>query len=61
MTMTGYTDFQERVGAINDVLNAISILKWDQRTMMPASGAATRGQQIATLVGVVQDLSLIHI
>ncbi len=56
--MTGYTEFQERVGAINDVLNAVSVLRWDQRTMMPAAGAATRGRQIATLVGIARDLLL---
>ena len=56
--MTGYTDFQERVGAINDVLNAVSVLRWDQRTMMPAAGAATRGRQIATLIGIARDLLL---
>ncbi len=46
----------ERIGAINDVLNAASVLVWDSRTMMPAGGAATRGQQIATLTRVALDL-----
>jgi carboxypeptidase Taq len=46
------------MGAINDVLNAVSVLQWDQRTMMPAAGAATRGKQIATLVGVARDMLL---
>src|SRR5262249_29166048 len=39
-------------------LNAASVLRWDQRTMMPATGAATRGQQIATLVGIACELLL---
>jgi carboxypeptidase Taq len=56
--MSALTDFRERMGAINDVLNAVSVLQWDQRTMMPASGAATRGRQVATLVGVARDLLL---
>jgi carboxypeptidase Taq len=56
--MTAMTDFQERMGAINDVLNAVSILQWDQRTMMPTGGVATRGKQIATLVGVARDMLL---
>jgi len=56
--MTGYAAFQERIGTINDVLNAVSVLQWDQRTMMPAGGVATRGKQIATLVGVARDLLL---
>jgi carboxypeptidase Taq len=56
--MTAYQTFQERVGAVNDVLNAVSILQWDQRTMMPAGGISTRAKQISTLVGVARDLLL---
>ena len=48
----------ERIGAINDVLNAASVLVWDSRTMMPAGGAASRGQQIATLTRVALDMLL---
>ena len=48
----------QRIGAINDVLNATSVLVWDSRTMMPAGGAGTRGQQIATLTRVALDLLL---
>ena len=43
-------------GRINDVLNAASLLAWDSRVMMPASGAATRGRQIATLTVVARDM-----
>lgn len=39
----------ERISTINDVLNSISVLTWDSRTMMPAGGAEARGNQIATL------------
>lgn len=56
--MSALADFQERMGAINDVLNAVSVLQWDQRTMMPPGGAATRGRQVATLVGVARDMLL---
>ncbi|RDI62043.1 carboxypeptidase M32 [Microvirga subterranea] len=48
----------ERVAAVNDVLNATSVLTWDSRTMMPPGGAETRGQQIATLTRVARDLLL---
>jgi carboxypeptidase Taq len=48
----------ERVAAVNDVLNATSVLTWDSRTMMPAGGAETRGHQIATLTRVARDLLL---
>ena len=47
-----------RVAAINDVLNATSVLVWDSRTVMPAGGAQTRGLQIATLTRVALDLLL---
>lgn len=33
-----YTAFLERMGTVNDLLNASSVLVWDSRTMMPASG-----------------------
>ncbi|MBB4041743.1 carboxypeptidase Taq [Microvirga flocculans] len=48
----------ERIAAVNDVLNATSLLTWDSRTMMPSGGAETRGQQIATLTRIARDLLL---
>lgn len=55
---TPYAALDERIGAINDVLNAASVLVWDSRTMMPTGGAASRGQQIATLTRVALDMLL---
>lgn len=52
------TALDERIGAINDVLNAASVLVWDSRTMMPAGGATGRGVQIATLTRVALDMLL---
>ena len=49
---------QERIAAVNDVLNAASVLTWDSRTMMPAGGAETRGHQIATLTRLARDTLL---
>ena len=51
-----YHDLLRRLGAINDVLTSSSVLVWDARTMMPARGAAVRGQQIATLTTVAADM-----
>ncbi|MGO4706196.1 carboxypeptidase M32 [Microvirga sp. 2MCAF38] len=48
----------ERVGTVNDVLNAASLLTWDSRTMMPTGGAETRGHQIATLTRLARDILL---
>ena len=49
---------EDRIGAVNDVLCALSLLVWDSRTMMPAAATATRGAQIATLTRLARDLLL---
>jgi carboxypeptidase Taq len=51
----GYNAFLERMGEVNDLLNAESILKWDARTMMPPGGAATRAKQLATVTVLARD------
>lgn len=51
----GYNAFLERMGEVNDLLNAESILKWDARTMMPPGGAETRAKQLATLTLVTRN------
>ncbi len=33
--MTAYQDFLVHIAELSDILNAISILKWDARTQMP--------------------------
>jgi carboxypeptidase Taq len=53
--MTAYSDFEQHIAELSDILNAISILKWDARTQMPAGGAKTRGSQLATLSKVAQQ------
>jgi carboxypeptidase Taq len=52
----GYPAFLERMGQVNDLLNAKSILGWDARTMMPPGGAETRAKQEATLSVMARDL-----
>lgn len=41
--------FHRRFAEISDLGRARALLAWDERTMMPASGAAGRAEQIATL------------
>lgn len=53
--MSAYTHFAEHIAELNDLLNAISILKWDARTQMPPGGAHTRGSQLATLSKLAQE------
>mgnify|MGYP002620893352 FL=1 len=43
---------------VNDLLCAANLLTWDARTQMPPGGAATRGQQIATLKSLARELIL---
>jgi carboxypeptidase Taq len=51
-----HQDLLRRLGTINDLLTATSVLVWDSRTMMPARGAGVRGQQIATLSTVAAEM-----
>ncbi len=53
--MSAYDNFQAHIAELSDILNAISILKWDARTQMPAGGAETRGYQLATLSRLAQE------
>ncbi len=53
--MTAYQTFLTHIAELSDILNAISILKWDARTQMPPGGAETRGYQLATLTRVAQE------
>jgi carboxypeptidase Taq len=43
---------RERLGAVSDLSRAASVLGWDERTMMPASGTEPRAQVMATLARV---------
>lgn len=52
----GYAAFLERIGEVNDLINAKQILAWDARTMMPPGGAETRAKQEATLTVMARDL-----
>lgn len=42
----------ERWGVIADLGYSQALLAWDERTMMPASGAAARAELVATLAGL---------
>lgn len=51
----GYAAFLARMGQVNDLLNAKSILNWDALTKMPHGGAPTRAKQLATLQVMARD------
>ncbi|MDG4889747.1 carboxypeptidase M32 [Mesorhizobium sp. WSM4887] len=44
-----YAHLMDRVGQMNDMLNAQSVLYWDARVTMPEAGNETRGRQLSTL------------
>src|SRR5207237_8246610 len=45
-------NLREWMGQLADLRSAAQLLEWDQQTMMPARGAATRAEALATLHGV---------
>jgi Zn-dependent M32 family carboxypeptidase len=40
--MGAIDELRERLGEIHDLGRAATLLAWDERTMMPAAGAAAR-------------------
>jgi carboxypeptidase Taq len=39
----------ERLGELSDLRHAGQVLAWDQQVMMPAAGAAARGEALGTI------------
>ncbi len=50
-----YGAYKARMHKIADIRNANAVLSWDQETYLPAMGAASRGQQIATLTAIAHE------
>jgi carboxypeptidase Taq len=48
-------ELKRRLAEVNDLVKARSLLFWDQRTMMPAKGAAIRAEQLGTLSKLAHD------
>jgi Zn-dependent M32 family carboxypeptidase len=48
---------KQRLGEIVDLRRATSVLYWDQLVLMPDSGNAARGTQLATLESLVRIVS----
>ncbi len=47
---------RELLAEVNDVGKAMAVLNWDQQCWMPSGGARARGEQLATLAGLVHRL-----
>jgi carboxypeptidase Taq len=51
-----WLELKRRLAEAHDLGKAMALLGWDQRTMMPAKGAAVRAEQLATLSRLTHDL-----
>jgi carboxypeptidase Taq len=49
---------KEILGEVADLNHAASLLGWDQQTYMPPAGGEARGQQLATLSKIAQEMSI---
>ena len=46
---------KERLGEVQDIGHAASVLSWDQQVNMPPAGNEARGRQLATLSKIAQE------
>jgi len=55
MVETSWNEFLNKMGEVCDLGSAVAILTWDQETYMPRKGMAARGEQLATLQGLLHE------
>jgi carboxypeptidase Taq len=48
-------DLRAELGVVSDLASAAGLMHWDERTKMPAGGAAARADQLATLARITHD------
>lgn len=53
--MSAFEQLQESYGEIADLMHLRSLASWDQQTQMPPRAAEARGQQLATLEGLIHS------
>ncbi|MXY55669.1 MAG: carboxypeptidase M32 [Gammaproteobacteria bacterium] len=53
----GYDALHERFRRIGDLNHALAMLSWDEAVMMPAGSGSVRGEALATLTGMVHELT----
>ncbi len=54
--MTAYQDLEQRFHRLSALGQAQGVLHWDMSTMMPAGGAAARGEQLAALAVTAHEM-----
>ncbi len=55
MPQETYQTLMERLGEASDIGGVLSLLGWDQQTIMPAQGAPIRGSRMATLTKILDE------
>lgn len=55
MTKETYDTLRERLAEASDIGGVLSLLGWDQQTIMPANGAPIRANRMATLTKVLDE------
>ena len=53
----GYDTLHERFKRIGDLNHALAMLSWDEAVMMPTGSGSVRGEALATLTGMVHELT----
>lgn len=56
MSQEAFDQLLRRVHQVMDLQGASSLLVWDQQTLMPARGMAVRGERLATIAGLMQEI-----
>lgn len=57
MTNKQLTELKQRIGEVSDLSGALSLMGWDQRTIMPPDGAGVRSYRMATLGKIAHELA----
>jgi carboxypeptidase Taq len=55
MRPRAFSELGRHLAQLHDLGRARAVLAWDERTMMPAGGAAARAEQLATLSGILHE------
>lgn len=50
-------ELKKHLYRVFDIRSAASLLEWDQQILMPAGGAAARGEQVATLSALAHEIA----
>ena len=58
MHSEAWNAFTSKVAEIHDLGSASALLTWDQETYMPSRGMAARGEQLATLQGILHERTI---